>query len=448
MQAGLTEYERTVCAHAQYFCDHLTLHSRHLQGGGTPDGGLAQQAAINILNLEHDNLYEALDSAFERRAIQWLLPMAKCLRILHYVQRAPRLQLETYGRLLDAALTVGDAALELQAQLGISVASMWLGQHAGARGHAETARDLAQELGETAGSAAALQFLGVLEFANGNHDKARATLEESLAYRRSTADRPGEATALYILGDLYQITGNNDMALQLYTEAQAVNRAHGNALGEAHLLNKFGNFENRQGNYPAAGAHYAEALVIQRRIGDTCGEGYTLGDLGAMEYAAGNFGAALPLLEQALAIHRMQGDRTGEALASVNIANVAYMHGHYAAACGQFAQSLGIWLEAGTRFEMTIGCAMAGAALVMLGQLRPGALALYGGLDYAKQQGYLCDPADRRTIDSGLARLDAAVGSGEITAAELEAWKSEAAALELEAIGALTLDALRNASSG
>jgi tetratricopeptide (TPR) repeat protein len=320
---------------------------------------------------------------------------------------------------------------------------MWLGELAAARSLAEAARGLALQLGDSGGAGAALQFLGAMENSQGNVERAQELLKDAAALRRATGNRPGEATCVHLLAEA-TLGIDFAAALLLFSEALAIRRNCGDALGEAHSLNYIGYVEQKQGNFAAARRWVQEALAIQRRIGDSCGEAYSLLDISALECSEGSYSAALPLLEQSATLMELHGDRAGQAYVYSSLGNIEYARGNHEDAGSLFVRSMNAWLEFGSRGELACTCAMAGAVLAGSDQLPAAARALYGGQNHAAALGHIIDPGDRRTIDSGMALLDAAAASGDISTTELARCKAESEATEIELLAAQTLAALKS----
>src|SRR5690242_9688043 len=83
-----SDYESAVMAHAAYYSMLAEREGANLCGGGTADGGLAQQEALRIWRTELPNIEEALDSALVRSELAWLLPITRRLWRYLYITSA------------------------------------------------------------------------------------------------------------------------------------------------------------------------------------------------------------------------------------------------------------------------------------------------------------------------------------------------------------------------
>lgn len=79
----------------------------------------------------------------------------------------------------------------------------------------------------------------------------------------------------------------------------------------------------------------------------------------------------------------------------------------------------------------------------MLGALHHAAVAYFGAMHQATSRGTVFDEHQQNDIDRAITRLEAAVESGEITAEDLAAWRTEGEALNLDDLAQYVLAALR-----
>jgi tetratricopeptide (TPR) repeat protein len=128
---------------------------------------------------------------------------------------------------------------------------------------------------------------------------------------QDTGDRAAEATALNNLGNVdwrqghyQQATGHHQQALTLFRET-------GNYTDVAHVLDNLGMVYDGQGRNQQATSHYQQALTLFREIGDRTGQANVLNNLAFVDLRQGRYQQATSNLQQALTLFGEIGDRTG-----------------------------------------------------------------------------------------------------------------------------------------
>jgi predicted ATPase/Tfp pilus assembly protein PilF len=507
-----TLFEQAVRQHAEYFAALAEREGPRLRGGGTPDGGAAQLAALRCWRLEQDNVQEALDSALRRGEISWLLAISRNLVLFLEGACEYGAQRDRCILLLEAAQNGGYTELLMQAQLGLGRAHWRLSNYTAARASLEQALALSHELCDSASQALSLNYLGILEYSLGNYGAGWKRLEQSQALYRELGDRHGETSCVHNFALLALWQDNYDVAREMFEQALVLYRELGHRGGEASCLNNLAHAEIRQGDYNAAqsllesaldlfreqidrngktvcllylgvveeklgnyraarslyeqtlalsrelgnrsievgclnnlgivelcqGSYetarelYEQALALFRELGDRNGEAASLGNLGIVELCQDSFGAARELLEQSLVLNLELGNRNNRAenLRSIGILEIS--RGHYRDAREPLERALALFHEVGDKPGIAGTCANAGTVLAAMGQTRAGALAIYGGQHCAEELRHSIEPHKRKALDSSLARLEAAVADGSISAEILAQWKAEAKALSLD----------------
>jgi tetratricopeptide (TPR) repeat protein len=427
-----------------------------LKGAGISDGGVAQQLALRKLVGEMGSIFHELDDAILGNDLSWLLPLAEHLRpLLDVVGEFKEMQ-KRYGVLLETALRLNSPRLELLAQLGLCKAQLRLGDYEGARLAGKAARELAVRLGDRHCEANSIYKLGNVEFMLGNYGAAQEFYFQALAIRRRLGDKSGEANTLLNLGVVSIMYCKYSAARKFLGMALNIQRSIGDRQGEAKSLCRLGLVENALGDYRAAKERFREAHSIQCEMGERYEEAFSLThlgvveiylcnynsakehledaltiarsldskfgvencllDLGFVECLQGNYCAARKLLEEALAIQVELGDRFGKIGSLCHIGYAEFMLGNFGAARHMYLQAFSLILELGNRDHITKGCSNCGAVLAELGFLHPAALAIYGALASSLERGFYSNPNLQQVQKAGIARLEAAVQSGEITA--------------------------------
>jgi tetratricopeptide (TPR) repeat protein len=215
-------FEQAVRAHAAYYAGLAQRSGPRLNGGGRPDGGAAQLAALRSWRLELANILEALDSVVRRGKIAWLLPIARFLQM--YLQQVSDYYTlrDCYSLLLDLAQAAGHDGLLTLARIGLGRAQWRLGNYSASRELTEQALALSRELGDRHGEADCLSSLGNVESYLGDFSAARSLFIQALALSRELGDRHGEAGCLNSLGSVEVYQSNHSSARELLEQSLRV----------------------------------------------------------------------------------------------------------------------------------------------------------------------------------------------------------------------------------
>ncbi len=224
------------------------------------------------------------------------------------------------------------------------------GHHADAvalHGHADHA---ARRLGDPAGRAQSLAYLGAANLRLGLEGPAVDCLEQSLRLFRQVGDEAGLAGTLTTLGDVEQRLGRYRASAEHHRVALALFRRTGDRVGEAHALTKLGIVAERLGRYGAAADHHDQALGLFRRDGDHAGVTAALSNLGDVEGKLGRHDLAAEHLEEAVARYREAGNRDGEAWALDNLGGLLTRLGRPDVAAEHHRRALAVHRHTGERF--------------------------------------------------------------------------------------------------
>ncbi len=213
---------------ASWQARHLTYFLSVAEGAVPQLTGADQQASLELLDAEHDNL---------RSALAW--------------------SSGANGNVLGGLALAG---------------ALWRFWHW--RGYLSEGRGwLSGLLAGTAGKAAAgpranaLNGAGGLAWQQGDYPAARALYEEALAIRRSLGDRRGIAALLGNLGSVALQQGDYPAARALYDEGLAIFRELGDRWAIAAALGNLGVAANGQNDYPASRALHEESLAYSAGSG-------------------------------------------------------------------------------------------------------------------------------------------------------------------------------------
>ena len=202
---------------------------------------------------------------------------------------------------------------------------------------------------EASGLARAMASYGAGELALGQGDLSRsvALLEESLALFRGLEDEAGVAIVLAELGQAVRASGDRDRAAALSEEALVLARRLGRRDAIAVALNTLGHIERQRGDVAAAMERHEESLGIFEGLGNKRGIAYALSSLGVATMESGDPERASELHRESLALYEELGDRAGAGLALINLGDLARGRGDEDRATALYNDALTLHKELG-----------------------------------------------------------------------------------------------------
>ncbi len=172
--------------------------------------------------------------------------------------------------------------------------------------------------------AAALNYLGVLAYAQGDTDRAQEVYQESLVLRRAVGDPIDIGQSLTNLGNVAIAVADYEQAVIWYEESLAIAERHGNTAGRATVLNNLGVVARGQGDQARALILYEECYRVQQELGDIWRAAVTLANLGSVTSTLGELERAQDLYRASLATRRDLGDRQGIVLTLLGLGHLAH----------------------------------------------------------------------------------------------------------------------------
>jgi predicted ATPase/class 3 adenylate cyclase len=276
--------------------------------------GADQQAWLERLETEHDNLRSALASSASAGGDH-----AGGLRlagaVFRFWWRHGHVS-EARGWLsgLLASAPRGTASAPRAKALNAAAAlALVQGDYPSSRALGQQSLAICRELADHRGIAAVMNTLGQVALVERDFEAARAMHEESLAIRRELGDRWGISASLANLGAVAQGQGDFGSARMLTEESLTIGRELGDRWGIALSLHNLGWLALHQGDPAAARALHGESLVIWRELGDRWGISSSLAQLGDVAHSQGDYPAARVMHAESLRIRREMGDRLGTA---------------------------------------------------------------------------------------------------------------------------------------
>jgi predicted ATPase/class 3 adenylate cyclase len=246
--------------------------------------GPGQGLWLERLETEHDNFRSALEwSATDEGGTDEGLRLAGALRVLwhvhgHFTEGRGWLQ-TMLARSPDAP-----AAARADARAGAALLAYRQGDHDGATALFEESLVLFRSLGDSRGTAHALQTLGQIAVARGDLERAGPLLEEALEWCRRAGDNRVAAMALNTIGEVARCRGDYEGARASYEAGLALRREVGDRSGLAVSLGNLGHIALHEGNARRAALLFREALELARELRHK---------LAAAEYLSGLAGVAV-----------------------------------------------------------------------------------------------------------------------------------------------------------
>jgi tetratricopeptide (TPR) repeat protein len=395
--------------------DSLVAKSLLVRGSGERYGFLETVRAFALLKLESSG---AADEA-RRALVVWALDVVDRAPVSTggAARAAGLAQLEIEHDNLAEAMT---AALASQSEDALRLACA-LGEFWEVRGHWREGRAaieaaLQLETEETQLRSKALGAGGQLAFLQADYDAARALHGEALRFRSATGDRAATAASLASLGMVAEARGDFESARELYGQSLASSRELGDDKGVATQLANLGNVAEYLGDYETAQTLHEQSLAQQRAFGDEQGVATSMLNLGyVMNYRGDARGR--DMLEQALTRFRDVGDRYGASRALNLLAIRSWFEGDGAAARSQGEEAMRLRQEIGDKLGVAVSLESLGGLAAFQGH---GIYAgrLFGAAERLREAiGSPVTPSDQVLMDWARSDARKAVGDDAFAAA-------------------------------
>ena len=288
---------------------HAEWYARFAEQGQSELRGPGQEAWLDRLEAEHDNLRAALEwSADHEDDAGVQMSLAGALRWFWFVRGY-----WTEGRRwLEAVLARSggrpDAALSRVLQGAASLAR-FQGDYDRARALCEQGLTLSRRLGDDEGLAWFLISSGAVELHQGDWVRATGLFEEGLTRARTLGDHGLTSTALLDLGVVARLQGDLERSEGLLTEGLALSRDVSDKWRMALSLHSLGLLAFRREDYRRAAALYAESLALANQLRDRWIADDCLDGLAALACARGHYADAARMLGAADELRETLGYR-------------------------------------------------------------------------------------------------------------------------------------------
>jgi CHAT domain-containing protein/Tfp pilus assembly protein PilF len=242
----------------------------------------------------------------------------------------------------------------------------------------ETAKHVAEQLGDKSGAAAAWNGLGRVRILQGSLNESLDSYQKALALCEQTGEKDCSAVALAGVGSAYLGKGDTARAMENHRKALAISEETGNRANAALALHGLGGDYQAQGNYSLSLDYFGKSLSLSQSIGDKSRMAAALNGFGRTHTLLGDTDLALDYLQRSLALREELGDKGGIGSAVNNIGIVHALRGDYGSAMNFFQQGLTVSEELGDKIGIGLGYGNLGIA-----HRRQGNLAL--ALDYQQR---------------------------------------------------------------
>jgi predicted ATPase/DNA-binding CsgD family transcriptional regulator len=295
------ERETTRGRHAEFY---LGLGDRARVGLAGKD----QVVWLEGLELDHDNLSEALEWLFDHAPAQ-AAELAFALWPFSYQHGYYDEARSWFERAVAASAQLPEP-ITIEALLKAGEVSFLQCDYAVASGHLERALELIGDAGEERLAAIALQRLGSIAREQGRYGESKTLHQRSLAIWEAVGDREGVAASQNYLAFVAWLGGDFPLASEAGARALQEFRSAGNLHDVATTLINLGASAMYAGELELAAERLEEALQISRRLGFQEGIAWSLNELAILARMRRHPGVdPRMMLRDALLVHQQLGDR-------------------------------------------------------------------------------------------------------------------------------------------
>lgn len=204
----------------------------------------------------------------------------------------------------------------------------------------QLAQNIAERIGDKAGLAYTLRFLGNHVFQS-DRAQALAYYQQSLKLYEELDDKPGSAQMLFNVGEA-QSGRDIAAALESYQKSYALREALGDQTGATISLERVAQMHTRQGNLAVALELYQKRLAQQEKLKDETGQARTLLSIGMLYRQQGNQSLAREQLQKSLAINERHGDKAAVLLLQNQLGDTYRAESNYGLAAVAYQKALAL----------------------------------------------------------------------------------------------------------
>ncbi|MCW3098276.1 MAG: putative ATPase [Chthonomonadaceae bacterium] len=258
-------------------CRHRDVLLRFVEETAEQLGGPDQVEMLNRLEREHDNIRAAQDTCTrEANGGRIALRIAGALWRFWHIRGHYAEGRRRFETALASPEAQEPSAERMRALNGAGNIAWGQGDVATARLWYGASLDLARQLEDLKGVAAALGGLSLAAKRAGDLETARGFQEESLAIAREIGDARSIGTSLLNLGNIYGTLGDHAKARQMQEESLQMRRQLGDKQGMASVLSNLGFCNLLMKDYAAARSTLLEGLRLCRELDNRRGTPFAL----------------------------------------------------------------------------------------------------------------------------------------------------------------------------
>jgi len=306
--------------------DELIVQGQQLAyGGHWQDAGLAFEVLLKKARQAHHNSYQSLAFLFQGR--------------LHNDQGNYQRALDLFHQSLDLAKLTNDLKLVAQIYDGMGIALDGQGKFKDAITQHTLAIEIAQRLGDEAGSLISKANLGNVYRRQGNLEQAVTVYKDMLEYAIRKGAEQMAAQAYCNLGLVYQQQGLRDLAVDMEQKSLEIASRLGDQLTVAIACTNLGLLRTEQGDYTEAVRMVRQALQINEQFGRVpeIAKGYS--DLASLYKKLDDLMNAFMSYDRALVFYNQLGKLDDVAKIHFNMGNLYRQQGKTVQAHEQFKEA-------------------------------------------------------------------------------------------------------------
>jgi predicted ATPase/DNA-binding CsgD family transcriptional regulator/Tfp pilus assembly protein PilF len=202
---------------------------------------------------------------------------------------------QLFAKSLEVARQLDDRPGSAAALRELSELAYFRGNYAQADRLGSESLVIFEQHGDLAAIAGTLRALGMVQYLAGDQARARTLFERGLAAARQLDDRQAIDNLTFGLALTYHVTGQIDEARRLYEECLSIDRALGHRSAQGSVLNNLGHLAIMRGDLGQARVLLRESLLASREGGDRRRLGFTLSAVAGLLAAEGNVAGAIRL---------------------------------------------------------------------------------------------------------------------------------------------------------
>ena len=326
-------YEDSKNAHSQYFLQQIARTQAALIGA-------EQQAALQSLTKDMDNLRAAWQWALEQRDLALLLEsiaaLARFFDLRGWIEEGIQLFEQSIQKLKPIQENPEQTSLypQLLAKLQNHLASFLekKGLHQQAQTCLQSNKSLLEisSLDKSADYGYCQALLGIIASHLSDLAKAIEQLQASLLYLNQADSQLYFGWALYWLGGIYYEQGDYEAAEAAFQRSLRVRQALGDQSGAAMTRMGLGIAANAAGRYTEEIAHYQASYALLKSLDDKLGLAWVLMNWGeVLAIDLQEYDEAKALFEESLVICTALGNQSLGGYVLGNLGTVAYYQGRY-----------------------------------------------------------------------------------------------------------------------